>query len=131
MMRMVLQPAQSYLYPLLGPDEARDLEGRWAFSGIRDDGEVLICGGLLEYWKNRDYLWACLSVYAAPHLITITRGVRKLLAEAPHERVEVAVDLEFEEGHRWARMLGLELETPRARKFMDNGADAALYVRIR
>lgn len=131
LMRMVLQPAQEWMYSVVGPDEAKSLEGPWAFSGLRDDGEVLICGGVLEYWKGRGLLWAFVSAAAGPHMLSITRGVRRFLAEAPHPRLEAAVEHSFPQGQTWARMLGMTLETPNARKFLENGADCAIYVRIR
>ena len=38
---------------------------------------------------------------------------------------------DFKQGHRWAKILGFELETPTLRAYGPAGEDHAGYVRIR
>ncbi len=130
LMAMALQPSQEWLYELVGPYEAAQLEGRYAFTGLVD-GEPVICGGAMEVWAGRALLWAYLSPLAGPHMRVITRGARDLIAGFPFKRLEAAVECDFENGHKWARLLGLELETPRARKYLQNGKDCAIYTKVR
>lgn len=131
LMGMVLQESQQWLYSVVGPEEARALEGPHAFTALNELGDPVACGGALTYWKGRGLLWAYLAVDARPHMTSITRGVRRLIEELPHTRLEAAVECDFAAGHRWARLLGLELETERARKYLENGADCSIYARIR
>ena len=130
LMAMALQPAQAWMYPLVGPQEAKALEGPWSWAGVAG-GDVVACGGVLQYWKNRGMAWAFLSERAGKHMVAMTRTVHRLLDDVPCARVEAAVECDFKAGHRWARLLGFELETERARKYLENGADCSIYVRVR
>ncbi len=93
------------------------------------DGDPVICGGTITQWPGRSMAWAHLSTLAAPHMLYITRGVRRLLAEVPG-RIEVTVRCDFAKGHAWARMLGFEIETPVLRAFGPAGEDHTGYVRF-
>lgn len=90
------------------------------------------CGGLVEQWSGRAYAWSLLTREAGPHLLSLTREIRSLLDAAPFARIEMAVDADFKAGHRWAKLLGFECETPEPmQKFFPNGRAANLYARIR
>jgi hypothetical protein len=93
------------------------------------DGLPVACGGLIEMWAGRAYAWALLSPEAGPHLLAMTRAIRSRLARASFRRVEMAVDVNFEAGRRWALMLGFEQEA-RLRCFLPGGRDAWLFARI-
>lgn len=93
-------------------------------------GDVPVaCGGLIPVWGLRAYAWALIDRDAGPHMRALTREIRSLLACSGWERIEMAVDAEFEAGARWARLLGFELET-HARKYLANGRDALVFVRL-
>lgn len=96
------------------------------------DGVCLGAAGVLPVWKERAYAWALLSVYAAPHLMAITRKVRYVVQTFPANRVEMVVRTEFKEGHRWARVLGFRQETPDGMPgYFEDGGSATLYARVR
>lgn len=97
------------------------------------DGERGICSaGLLQLWPGRAYAWAVLSLHAGPYLLEITRIARFILAASTYERIEMYVDEDFEQGRRWAGMLGFRCETPEPmRKYLPSGASAYLYARVR
>ena len=42
----------------------------------------------------------------------------------------MTVDCEFEQGHRWAKMLGFTMEAERMRAYRPDGGDVALYARV-
>lgn len=93
------------------------------------EGRPIGCAGLLQMWPGRAYAWALLAEDAGPHMLALTRAIRFRLAESGFRRIEMAVDAEFLPGVRWAVMLGFELEA-RARKYMPNGRDAWIFVRV-
>lgn len=95
-------------------------------------GKPIAAAGVVELWRDRGYAWALLGVDAAPHLLPITREIRSFLDALPCRRVEMAVDPEFPQALRWARMLGFERETPEPmRSYYPDGRSAYLYARVR
>lgn len=96
-------------------------------------GETRICAaGVLPIWPGRAYAWALLSIHAGRHLLECTRIARFTLDAAPYERIEMYVDEHFEQGRRWAEMLGFRCETPEPmRKYLTGGGGAYLYARVR
>lgn len=93
------------------------------------DGEPLMCGGTLALWEGRHLGWAYLAKNAGAHMVSATRAAKRKLAEAKG-RVEITVRSDFEPGHRFARMLGFEIETPILRAFAPGGVDHTGYVRF-
>ena len=76
--------------------------------------------------------WSMLGGDAGPYLLQITRKVREALDILPYKRVEMRVLYDFEEGHRWARLLGFgEPEASRMRKSGIRGEDETLYAKIK
>jgi len=98
----------------------------------RIDGEVMLVGGLLPVWDNRAMLWSYISQSAGGRMLTLTRGVRRLIDMSSYDRLECYVDMDFQPGHRWAQMLGFKNETPNGMAaFFPNGHSAAMYSRTR
>lgn len=93
------------------------------------NGLPICCGGLIPIWAGRAYAWALLDIDAGPHMLALTRGIRSLFDATEWRRIEMAVDSEFEAGARWARLLGFHLEH-RASKYLPNGNDADIFVRV-
>lgn len=94
------------------------------------DGGVIACGGLLPQWEGRALAWMLVSEYAGPHFPAIHKHVKKFLVHSPYRRIEAHVDVGFEQGIRWMRLLGFELEAYK-RAFRPDGADMLEFVRIR
>jgi len=127
---IVLQPMQTL--EGIGPGVARGLVGPLSFTARDDDGEVLVCAGILELWHGRGFAWSIVSAHAGRRMLAITGAVRRMLDVAPFRRVECYVDAEFGPGMRWARVLGFRLETPRPMLgFFESGRDAYLWSRVR
>jgi hypothetical protein len=127
---MKVQAAQAADLAAVTPDMLRPFEGTDAWTA-RWDGVVVLIGGLVEVWAGRAALWSYVGEGAAPHLVRITKGVRRFIESAPHTRIETYVDVGFAAGHRWAELLGFKLEAPHMPSFFPDGRDAALYGRVR
>lgn len=100
-----------------------------AFTGMIGD-EVLFCAGRVRQWQGRWLLWAMLSKDANKYMLQITRAIRRLIDLAAMDgRLEVIVRSGFEEGHRWAKILGMRYHHHEER-FLPDGSDADIYVRM-
>lgn len=74
-------------------------------------GEIPIgCGGFIEHWQGRATAWAILSDDAGPHLLALTREVRRRLIRHSAGRIEAQTLLGFQPAARWARLIGFEPE---------------------
>lgn len=128
-----LQPAQASLAqtlrlePDFGPSLA--LAGP-CFTVLRDERPVA-CGGAHEFHARRAELWGLLSVECAPVLRPMTSAVRGWIDQCAYTRLEINVATDFAAGHRWARMLGFQVEGPEKLAFTPDGAGAIPYVRLR
>lgn len=95
-----------------------------------DDCRCLGAAGVVYTAPNKASAWSLLSPHTGRHMFAITRKVREVLDAHRHVRVEMVVDCDFPEGHRWARMLGFTLEAERMRKSGYSGQDQSLYARV-
>ncbi len=93
------------------------------------EGEPIACGGVVPQWNGRGVAWAYLKDCTGPHMLAITRAARAIIDESPG-RVEATVREDFAAGHRWMRLLGFEVETPRMRGYGPEGEDHTGYVRF-
>lgn len=93
------------------------------------DGEPLACGGVIQQWPGRHIAWMYLGKMTAPHMLWLTREVLATLSKITG-RIEFTVREDFSEGHRWARMLQFEVETPKMLRYAPDGASHTGYVRF-
>jgi hypothetical protein len=127
-----LQPMQVQEGPPVGQKEAEALasQGR-GYSAIGDDGTVYAVAGILPQWEGRAIAWALIAYNAGPHMLRITREIRKFLNGCGFERIEASVDALFPAAARWVEMLGFERETPEPmRRYGPTGRPAYLYARV-
>lgn len=96
-----------------------------------DGTKCIAAAGIVPIYQGRAAAWALISKEAGPHMVQLTRAIRRGLALDPTPRIETVVNADFINGHRWARMVGMECECPLMRKHGVHGQDEALYVRIR
>jgi len=127
---IMLQPAQQHFFSYFDPayGEALKLSGP-AFTGIHE-GRVLGCAGLVKQWENRAIAWSLLSSDIGNEFVRIHKAVYRFLELTDFDRVEAHVDANFDQGHRWIRMLGFEKEGY-MKRFNPNGGDAVLYARLK
>jgi len=110
---------------------SRVSRGPTAGTFTNEKGEVVMCAGIIEIWPGRAECWAIPNKGFAKEFTAIHRWVRDLLDAAPFNRIEAAVEASFENGHRWANMLGFEKESDTMRQYFPDGADAVLYARVK
>ena len=128
--RMVIQQRQQGLEHLLTNEVFAALVGCQSYTAL-DGEEVLACAGVLEVAPGRAAAWAYISQDVGRRMRGVTRAVKGFLDMAQYRRIEMDVDCEFPQAHRWARMLGFEMECERRRSFTPDGRDCALYARVR
>lgn len=101
-----------------------------AFSGAVG-GEIIGCAGLILCHEQRAIAWALLSDQAAKHVAAVHRAVRRFLDQQELARIEAHVDCDFPAARRWVVALGFTLELERMRRFLPDGRDASMWVRLK
>lgn len=109
----------------------QELEGQKYSYAYFDGPDVVMVGGVIEYWFGRGESWAVISDHHRSSFIKVHNSAKRFFDECPIRRIEMSVVCGFENGHRWARALGFTLEAERLRAYLPNGKDAALYARVR
>lgn len=94
------------------------------------DGQVLAIAGLAPQWENRALAWALVSDNAGAHFKGIHRAVSRFLTVCDFNRVEANVDVGFEAGERWIKLLGFEYEGY-LKAYRPDGEDMLLFARVR
>ncbi len=128
--RMVIQQKQQGLEHLVTPDVCGVLEGGQSYTAL-DGDEVVACAGVVEITQGRAVAWAYISQDVGRRMRFVTRAVKNFLDLTQFRRIEMDVDCEFPQAHRWAKMLGFEMECERRRSFTPDGRDCALYAMVR
>ena len=124
-----LQDVGGFVSQVVTPELAVDLEecGGWAAV----DGDPIAIGGIFKLRPGCGHAWTWLTRRWRRHARVITERVALELELTDMHRVEAAVRCDYAAGHRWATRLGFELEAPVMRKWGPDGADYALYARVR
>lgn len=107
----------------------RALEHRASVT-IKDGDEVLMCGGSIEIWPGRKILWALLAEGIGTRMTSCTRITRRFVRAEFNGRMELDVERDHAEGHRFAQLIGFEKETDRLRSFYTGGLDGTMYVKV-
>ncbi|MEO2140940.1 MAG: hypothetical protein ABGX63_02035 [bacterium] len=127
---LLAQPAQARMSQKITPKIAKMLEGHPSFTAM--DGDIPVgAAGIIVGNGHRGMAWAYLTEVPTRKFITIHKGVLQFLEGCYVPRLEMTVDCGFEEGHRWARLLGFTLEAEVMRSWNVVGEDVSLYARIR
>lgn len=98
---------------------------------VRIENRILACGGIVEYWPGRGEAWAVVDKFCGNDFLIFDRIVRRFLKMAPYRRIEATVPKDFEQGHRWAKMLGFKVEAPTLEGYGFNGEDFSLYAKVK
>lgn len=112
------------------PSVALDLEEIGGTAAIRD-GEVLAVAGILPQWRGVGLAWAWLGRAWRKEARAITDHIRATLDASDFHRIEAAVRVDYDRGHRWMQALGFQLETPVARAWGPDRADYSIWVRVK
>jgi hypothetical protein len=128
--QLELQSAQAYLSDWVTVEQGEALEDEPSFTAMKD-GEPIASAGIVPMWRGRALAWAYISDTGPKNFVTVHRAVADFLEVCYLARIEMTVDCVFPHGHRWAKMLGFDMECERMRSYSPDGRDCALYARIR
>ncbi len=137
---------EEHLKPLIGQASNKCIP-EWFSSGLAKNLEktesvtvvykeqILMCGGINEYWTGRGQLWAVFNEDAArKNFVPAFRAIKHWITyqiQNKYRRIEMSVDYDFTIGHRRAKLLGFSLDCERARKYLPGGGDCTLYSLVR
>ena len=124
-----LQGAQQYLSGWLTEEYGEALQDEPSYTALKD-GVPVASAGVVSYWEGRAVAWAFISETGAADFVSVHRAVKGFLDVCYIKRVEMTVDCDFKQGHRWAKLLGFKMECERMTAYLPNGEDCALYARI-
>ena len=127
--QLPLQDSQMHLSGWVSEEQGIVLEGSPSYTAIHD-GEPIAVAGILPCWHGRAIAWAFLSDIGPRDFLMIHRAVERFLDNCGFNRVEISVDCDFPAAHRWARLLGFEMEANCMRGYGPDGRDCALYARL-
>ncbi len=125
-----LQEAQSYMISYFTPEYGSLLEKAGPSFTALHQGTPKAAAGIVICHPHRALAWALLSAMGPRHFLPVHRAVQAFLDRQTIRRIEANVDVRFQQGHRWIRALGFELEAARMRAYSPEGRDYALYSRI-
>ena len=124
------QPAQRHVVAHVTPEYLKSLEGERSVTGWVGDKPVWCCG-YHPIYPTRAAVWTFISADAGAHFTAIHRVAKHYVDTLPFARLETEVDYEFEEGHRWAQMVGFTREIWRMRGARIDGGDCSLYAKVK
>lgn len=128
---MPVQHNQSWTFEYVNRDEyAETLTSAGpAFALVVGNNIVLGAAGIWVLENHRGLAWALISDTIGTDFIHFHKAVLNFLDNTNLQRVEMAVEVNFTQGVRWAKMLGFSLEGL-MHKYYPNGNDAYLFARI-
>lgn len=124
-----LQDMQAHLSDWVTTEQGLALEAHQSYTALLED-EPVAAAGVIEQWRGRSIAWAFISDTGPRLFLPVHRAIKHFLDGCYVQRVEMTVDCDFPAGHRWAKMLGFEMEAERMRNYSPDGRDCALYARI-
>ena len=127
--RMTLQQRQ-HLEAGLSDYDFSILQSQGDSFTVIDGDEILACAGTIKLTHGRAFAWSYISENIGARLVSFTRATRRYLDVCGHRRIEMDVDSDFPQAHRWAEMLGFTMECPRRKSLYVDGQDCALYARV-
>lgn len=124
------QDYQKNISDSFAEDHLEDLENEYSFS-IKDGDVIVACGGIAKVTEGRGVAWAYMANDLRNEMVSITRIVKKKIAESSFHRIEAYVDCDFINGHRWAKAIGFNIELERMVAFTEDRRDCSLYSIVR
>lgn len=126
------QDEQKYDQTVLIAPEYAEMAVKYEAYSMWVGNKCVGAAGVIPVFPHRAMAWALLSRHIGPVMRPATKKVQQFLALSPIPRIEMTVRAEFEAGHRWARLIGMALETPvPLRKYGANGEDEMIYARVK
>lgn len=112
---------------LLKSGAVEALEGGVSLSGWASN-KCVGAAGLIHVRDHRAVAWMILSEDIGRCMLPVAKKIRRVLAQVPYQRIELTVADGFEEGKRFAELVGAVCETPEPMKFFGaEGRDEYMY----
>jgi hypothetical protein len=124
-----LQAAQMYLSEWVTEEQGAALEQSPSYTAMLDDVPIG-AAGVIPIWTGRAMAWSFISDTGPQHFLKCHRAVKHFLDGCFVQRIEMTVDCDHVEAHRWAKMLGFTMEAERMKAYAPDGHDCALYSRV-
>ena len=124
-----LQDMQAYLSDWVTFEQGKALEATPGYTAFVDE-EPIGAAGVVSMWPNRAMAWAFLAETTPQNFLRAHRTIKRFLDGCYIQRIEMTVDCDFPDAHRWAKMLGFKMECERMKHYSPDGRDCALYARI-
>lgn len=126
-----VQPAQSFIEPYLFDEDYRKKLTAFgqAYSLIKQN-RVIACGGVAQISPSRANLWGLIADKSGRDFLAITRQAIKIIESLDYVRLELTVKSSFEQGHRFALLLGFKREGT-MEKWGDDMQDYDLYAKVK
>jgi hypothetical protein len=93
--------------------------------------EVMLSAGVHQYWDGRGEAWAMFNNNCKKHFLTLHNIIKRYFDLTSYRRIEAAVEVDFEPGHRWVKALGFQLEANVLKSYTPDGKDCSLYAKIK
>jgi|TARA_R110000803_G_scaffold49990_4_gene103893 hypothetical protein len=124
-----LQAAQMYLSEWVSNEQGEALEQAPSYTAL-EDGVPICAAGVIPIWTGRAMAWSFISDVGPTNFLKCHRAVKRFLDGCFVQRIEMTVDCNHPEAHRWARLLGFTMEAKRMKAYAPDGHDCALYSRV-
>ena len=124
-----LQTAQMYLSEMVTQEHIDVLERAPSYTALLD-GKPIGAAGVIPIETGRALAWSFISHTGPKTFLKCHRAVKKFLDGCHAPRLEMTVDSEHTEAHRWAKMLGFTMEEEHTTAHVPAGHDCALYARV-
>lgn len=119
------------LRPFLTKDHGQNIEKRGGYFSILEDKKAVAIGGITEFWKGRGEAWLIFGQPRTQSFVTIFKIVQRFIQLSTLSRIEMIIECDFVQGHRWARLLGFKKECEKMEKYLPDGSNASLYALVR
>tara|TARA_R110000822_G_scaffold2705_9_gene12602 strand:+ start:529 stop:954 length:426 start_codon:yes stop_codon:yes gene_type:complete len=124
-----LQKLQMQLSDWVSREQASALAQYPSYTAL-DNGVPIGAAGVIPLWPGRAQGWAFLSEMGPQNFLKCHKAVKHFLDGCEVRRLEISVDCEFKQAHKWAKKLGFTMECERMPHYSPDGQDCASYVRI-
>lgn len=95
------------------------------------EDRCLGAAGLCPINAHKAVAWALMSREVGVYMRPIIRKIQKVIEVSPYVRVEMSVNCDYEAGHMFARLIGMQVEAPRMRKSGVLMDDETLYAMVK
>jgi hypothetical protein len=124
-----LQEAQAFLSEWVTQEQGEALEKLESRTALLGDVPIAVAGVIpLDTGMGR--LWSFIADTGPMNFLQIHRATKQFLAKLDFRRLEIIVDIDHIEAHRWAQMLGFHMEAARLQSYTVDNRDCSLYARV-